>query len=148
MKKVKMLRFNLFLFGIMVLLGSCTSINKDGLPSIAKAFLNKHFDETEIISIEQDENLDYEVRLEDGVQINFERKGNWEEINVKKNQFPETILETLPQQLDYYVKTNYPGQTIRKIERKGYGYRVSLNKPNNVELTFTKQGAFIKEEDK
>ena len=148
MKKVKMWNFCLFLFGIMTFLGACTTPDTNSLPSSARAFLNKHFDGIQIKSIEQDANRDYEVRLENGVEISFERKGIWEEIKVKKNQFPESILQTLPQQMVYYIKTNYPDQFIRKIERKSYGFRVNLNKPNNVELTFTKQGAFIKEDGK
>lgn len=140
--------FCLFLFGIMTFFGACTMLNSDGLPSAAKTFLDKHFDGIEIVSIEQDENRDYEVRLENGVEINFDRKGGWEEIKVKKNLFPESILQTLPREIEHHIKTNYPDQFIRKIERKGYGFRVSLNKPNNVELTFTKQGAFIEEEAK
>jgi len=148
MKKVKLWNFCFFLFGMMVFLGACTALNTDSLPSNAKTFLNKHFDGIEIVSIEQDEDRDYEVNLENGVEIYFDRKGIWEEIKVKKNVFPESIMKTLPQQMVNYVKTNYPNQTIRKIERKGYGFRIALNKPNNVELTFTKQGAFIKEEAK
>jgi len=149
MKKIKIVSFSLFLFGMMVFFGTCTSVNTDSLPSSAKAFLNKHFEGIEIVSVEQDAmNRDYEVRLENGVEVTFERKGNWEEIKVKKNPFPESILQTLPQQMVNYVKTNYSNQTIRKIERISYGYRITTNKPNNVELTFTKQGAFVKEEAK
>ncbi len=144
-----MCRFCLFLFGMITFLSACTTPNTDNLPSSAKVFLNKHFDGVEVTSIEQDEfSRDYAVHLENGVEINFERKGNWEEIKVKKNLFPESILQTLPREMEGYIKANYSDQFIRKIERKGYGFRVSLNKPNNVELMFTKQGAFIGEEEK
>jgi len=142
MKKVKTLSFFLFLSGIIAFFGTCTSPNTDSLPSSAKIFLSKHFEGIEITSVEQDLNRDYDVRLENGIEISFDRKGNWEEIKVKKNQFPESILQTLPQQMVNYVKTSYPDQSIRKIERKSYGYRITLNKPNNIELNFTKQGAF------
>ncbi len=148
MRKVKKINFCLFLTGIMAFLFACTGTNRNELPSSAEAFLNKHFEGVDITSIEQDLNRDYDVYLENGIEVNFERKGNWTEIKAKKQQFPESISEVLPQQLVYYVKTNYPEQFIRKIEKKSYGYRVSLNKPNNVELCFTRQGAFIKEDAK
>jgi len=148
MKKIKILSLCLFLSGIMAFFCTCTGPNTDGLPSSAKAFLNKHFEGIAITSVEQDINRDYDVRLENGVEISFERKGNWTEVKAKKKLFPESILQTLPQQMVHYVKTNYPDQSIRKIERKSYGYRISLNKPNNVELNFTRQGAFIKEDAK
>jgi hypothetical protein len=127
------------------MLASCTRSNSDHLPSSARAFLNKHFEDVEILSVEQDIDNDYNVSLENGIDINFERKGIWMEITAKKKLLPEALLKILPKQLCNYIQKNYPEQSIRKVEKKAYGYRIRLNKPNNVELKFTRQGVFVGE---
>jgi hypothetical protein len=139
-------RIGLYVFLLGILFVSCTRLDSNNLPSSARSFLDKYFHDVEIMSLEQDVDNDYNVYLENGIEINFERKGNWTEIKAKKRPLPESLLEILPKQLSNYVQTNYPGQSIRKIEKKAYGYRISLNKPNNVELKFTRRGVFLSED--
>ncbi|MBR5972956.1 MAG: PepSY-like domain-containing protein [Paludibacteraceae bacterium] len=92
---------------------------------------------------------DYNIRLEENTEIEFDRKGNWFEIKISKSQrLPESVLNLLPKKLNQYIEKNYPEQYIRRIEKKSYGYRVKLNKPNNVELSFTKAGDFQRIESK
>lgn len=119
------------------------------LPSSAKAFLNKHYPDISIISIVNDVDGDYNIRLEENTEIEFDRKGNWFEIKISKSQrLPESVLNLLPKKMNQYIEKNYPEQYIRRIEKKSYGYRVKLNKPNNVELSFTKTGDFQRIESK
>lgn len=135
-----------WLVGIFTFFASCSGPNREQLPSNARTFLHKYFENVDIISIEQDVDREYSVYLENGIEISFERKGNWTEIKAKKKPLPESLFQILPQQISSFVHDNYPEQTIRKIERKTYGYRISLNKPNDVELKFTRQGVFINED--
>lgn len=119
------------------------------LPSSAKAFLNKHYPDKAIIAIVNDVDGDYDVRLEENTEIEFDRKGNWFEIKIAKSQrLPESVLDLLPKKINQYIENNYPEQFIRRIEKKSYGYRVKLNKPNNVELSFSKSGDFQRIESK
>lgn len=120
---------------------------KSSLPSGAENFLDKHFANTQISSVETDDDSDVEVTLESGIRIRFDRRGTWEEINTKKNGMSESLKKLLPNQIDIYISKNYPGRVIRKVERKKYGYEVTLNKPDAVTLKFTKGGAFITEDE-
>ena len=125
------------------------------LPSLAQNFLEKHFlraDEempTEVIAIVKDEDNEYDVTLSDKTAIHFDRRGNWTEIKgAKKKDLPASFQETLPSSLTRYIATNYEGQIIRKVEKKSFGYRVRLNKPNNVELSFNDNGMFLSKQAK
>lgn len=119
------------------------------LPSNASAFINKHYPDQIILSLVNDVDGDYNVTIEGNTEIDFDRKGNWFYIkNSKKQKFPESILQLLPNTLNKYIEKDYPEQYIRRIEKKSYGYRVKLNKPNNVELTFSKTGEFLSIESK
>lgn len=130
---------------ICAALTACTG-NGD-LPSGAESFLNKHFPDVSINSIVPDDDNDVEVTLENGIRIRFDRRGTWEEINTKKNGMSESLKKLLPSQIVSYVTKYYPERIIRKVERKKYGYEVTLNKPDAVSLKFTKGGAIIPDDD-
>lgn len=120
---------------------------KSNLPSSAESFLNKHFADSQISSVETDDDNDVEVTLENGIRVKFDRRGTWEEINTKKNGLSESLKKLLPNQTLNYIAKNYPERSIRKVERKKYGYEVTLNKPDAISLKFTKGGAFIPEDE-
>lgn len=137
-----------FLAGGLTLLTSCTNSSSEKLPSSANNFIEKHFgDSVEIASIERNADLDYEVVLSNGIALRFERQGVWEEINVKTNDLPNSVLNVLPSNVSEYVSKNYPEKSVRKIENKRYGYYVRLNKPNAIELKFSKNGNLIEDEE-
>ena len=117
------------------------------LPSVAKKFIESQFQENEIQYIVTDVDGDIEVTLDDRTDITFDRKGNWFSVKGRKKPLPENFLNTLPKTLNKYIEEKHPEQFIRKIEKKSYGYRVKLNKPNDVELSFTKSGILIDEDD-
>lgn len=114
------------------------------LPSIAKNIIEQ-FDNANIESVIVDVDGDIEVDLEDKTELEFDRKGNWISMKSKKKALPESILNQLPKAMNKYLSQQYPDQFIRKIEKKSYGYRIWLNKPNDIELCFTKSGNLISE---
>lgn len=140
-----------FIFSVLLsaALSACTGTSADGsrLPSGAESFLSKHFPETQVSGVEQDDDNDVEVSLENGIRIKFDRRGTWEEINTKKNGMSESLQKLLPSNVITYINRNYPNRSIRKVERKKYGYQVTLNKPDAVTLRFTKGGAPISLDD-
>ena len=149
MKNFMRMRFFFFSTLICAALAACTGggDTNSNLPSGAKSFLSKHFSDVEISNVENDDDNDVEVTLENGIRIRFDRRGTWEEINTKKNGMSESLKKLLPNQVINYVTKNYPERVIRKVERKKYGYEVTLNKPDPVVLKFTKGGAFIPADD-
>lgn len=131
--------------------GALISDDPEGkhLPSLASAFLKKHYPNEVPVSVVEDVDGDLKVMLENNTEISFNRKGVWTELRVyKKSQLPESVLNTLPALMVKYVEKNYEGQHIKRVEKKSYGFRIKLNKPKNVELTFTKNGDFLSEEGK
>jgi hypothetical protein len=126
--------------------GALISDDPEGkhLPSLASAFLKKHYPNEVPVSVVEDVDGDFKVMLENNTEISFNRKGVWTELRVyKKSQLPESVLKILPDQMIRYVEKNYEGQHIKRVEKKSYGFRIKLNKPKNVELTFTKNGDFL-----
>lgn len=117
--------------------------NEKRLPSATNAFIKKHYPESQIVSIVDDVDGDFEVRLDNKTELDFDRKGVWFQLDSKKKPFPNSIIEILPTEMIKYILKNYPEQFIKEVEKKSYGYRVTLNKPNNVELCFTGSGILI-----
>ena len=117
--------------------------NEKRLPSATKAFIKKHYPESQIVSIVDDVDGDFEVRLDNKTELDFDRKGVWFQLDSKKKPFPNSIIEILHTEMIKYISKNYPEQFIKEVEKKSYGYRVTLNKPNNVELCFTGSGILI-----
>ncbi len=115
------------------------------LPSLAKRFIENQFS-AEVTAINTDVDGDIEVVLEDKTEIVFDRKGNWISVKSKKKALPENFLNQLPSAMNKYMAAKHPEQFIKKIEKKGYGFQVKLNKPKELELSFTKNGILIKEE--
>lgn len=116
------------------------------LPSMAKNFIDNQFNGVEITAINSDVNGEIEALLEDKTEIEFDRKGNWISVKSKKKALPESFMKQLPTAMNKYLAEKHPDQFVRKIERKSYGYQLKLNKPNEIELSFTKSGILIKEE--
>jgi len=115
------------------------------VPSVAKNIISL-FEGAEVSTIYVDVDGDIEVELDDKTEIEFDRKGNWYTIKTKNKTLPEKFLKQIPSAMTKYVAKKYPDQFIRKIEKKSYGYRIKLNKPNEIELCFTKNGILINEE--
>lgn len=115
------------------------------LPSMAKNLIENHFG-AGITAINSDVDGDIEVLLEDKTEISFDRKGNWISVKSKKKALPESFMQQMPSAMNKYLAEKHPDQFVRKLERKSYGYHVKLNKPNDIELSFTKSGILISEE--
>ena len=119
--KIRNLFFNTLVCASLI---GCTGGDdpKSNLPSGAESFLNKHFSDVNISTVESDDDSDVEVTLENKIRIRFDRRGTWEEINTKRNGMSESLKKLLPNQINNFVSKNYPGRVIRKVERKKYGY--------------------------
>lgn len=122
-------------------------ITKDAkeLPLTARNFINQYFSKPQISYIKIDSEFlskKYEVILTDRTEIEFDRKGNWTEVDCKKNAIPSALI---PVSIKDYVNTNFPSEIITKIERNGMGLEVEL--ANDFSLKFNKQGKFVSMDD-
>lgn len=103
------------------------------LPSAAKDFINVNFPGVGVSYAFEDDDLvkpDYEVRLENGVQITFEHNGSLEKIHASSG-IPDGIV---PVQIVDYVKSNYTSVSIVEYEVGRKEYEVKLS--NGLELKF------------
>lgn len=107
------------------------------LPATAQTFINTHFKDKKVALAKKETGffeLSYDVIFTDGNKLEFDRNGNWKEVNCKYSSVPAAVV---PQQISDYVKANYAGINILSIEKDDREYEVRL--ANRVELTFTLQ---------
>jgi len=131
------------LFLIVIGFTACaddTVITANQLPKAAQAFIADHFPGCQVTYAEKDSDS-YEVKLSNGWEIDFGRKGNWKEIDCKDASVPATVLALLPPSISLYVSTNYPDVSVVEIS-KGRKYDVELS--NGLDLEFDLKGNFLR----
>lgn len=112
--------------------------NVSELPAAARTWLNKHYAGAKVKTITIDKELarteGYEVRLADGTEIDFNAKGNWKEIDAKRNAVPARFV---PKGIGQKVSKLYPGKKITKISKETRGgFDIELS--DGTELEFNK----------
>ena len=121
--------------------GNDKPISVNALPAKAQTLLNQHFNgqkvmlatiETGVIS------KSYDVVLQNGTKLEFDKKGNLTEIDCKQGIVP---VQLIPQAIKNYLKDNYEGQSVKKIEMNKKEYEVELT--NGLDLTFNKHFQLI-----
>lgn len=116
-------------------------ISYSQLPHKAQSFLTTYFPNVKI-SLARKEidvlELNYDVIFTDGSKVEFDRKGDWTEVDCVANPLPEGIV---PAAITKVAKDRYPAAKATKIERDHREYEVKLN--NRVELTFNKSMQLI-----
>lgn len=111
-------------------------IDRTQLPEKAQTFLSTYFPEAKISLVRKEIDvmeLTYDVIFTDGCKVEFDRKGNWTEVDCLTHTLPAGIV---PEAIGKVVNTHYPGAEATKIERNHREIDVKLN--NRVELTFNK----------
>ena len=132
---------------VPVILMSCSDkiIQPNQLPQNAQEFIRQYFPGIEISYVKLDAELmkkTFEVRLEDGTELDFTSKGEWDSIDCKRTAVPAAIV---PEAIASYVQSNFPTQIITKIDKEVYGYEIELS--NDLDLKFNKDGKFISVDD-
>lgn len=112
-------------------------ITQSELPAKAQQVLKSQFGSKKVALTTVENaiiNKSYGVILTTGEKLEFDRKGNWTEVDCKTSAVPSYFI---PSQIASYVKTNYPDAKVVKIEKDDGDYDVKLS--NKVELTFNKK---------
>lgn len=107
-------------------------ITYDQLPQTAQTFLKQHFGKNVPLVVTTDWD-DYTIVYESGEKVEFDKKGNWKEITCRATKVPSDIV---PQQIKTYIKKNYPGKSVVKLDRHRSVYEVKLN--NGMEIEFNR----------
>lgn len=116
-------------------------INVSQLPEKAQTFLATYFPEAKV-SLARKEfdvtELSYDVIFTNGSKVEFDRKGEWTEVDCLTQPLPAGIV---PATIEKVIKEQYPDAKATKIERDRREIDVKLS--NRVELTFNKKMQLI-----
>ena len=126
-------------------LASDKAIPTNKIPGAAHNFVKKNFINNDIIFASMDMDftkITYEVRLDDGTQIEFDSKGNWNNVDCEVKAVPANLV---PETIANFVKKHYKNVSIVKIEKKRFGFEIELS--NDLELKFDKAGNLMEIDD-
>ena len=128
-------------FNIVANAGNDKPINVNELPAKAQTLLSKHFKGQKVMLATIESGVvsrSYDVVLKNGTKLEFDKRGNLTEIDCKQGIVPSQLI---PQPIKNYLKENYRGEAVRKIELNKKEYEVELT--NGLDLTFNKHFQLI-----
>lgn len=136
-------------FALVLLLGMGTSCKADNerpidasqLPQAAQTMVNTHFKTQKVmLVVKETEGISkgYDVIFESGDKIEFDRSGNWEEIDCNTSGVPTAIL---PAAIKQFVTTKHKDAKVMKISKDRNSTEVELS--NGWELEFDKNGKLL-----
>lgn len=137
-----------FLLAIAITAISCSKDN-DGneivLPGKANTFITAKFKTAKVVKVSKvNDNLtkkEFEVILDNGIKIEFDKDGNWVEIEAVEDD-QAIPSEFVPEKILAYLAINYPGLGVNSIEIEDDGYEIELT--DGTDLDFDLQGNFVK----
>lgn len=121
--------------------GNDKPISVNALPVKAQTLLSNHFNGQKVLLATIESGVisrSYDVVLHNGTKLEFDKKGNLTEIDCKQGIVPAQLI---PQAIKNYLKDNYAGQSVKKIEISKNEYEVKLS--NGLDLTFNKHFQLI-----
>lgn len=121
--------------------GNDKPIPVNALPAKAQTLLSQHFNGQKVMLATIESGVvsrSYDVVLQNGTKLEFDKKGNLTEIDCKQATVPAKLI---PQAIRNYLKENYPAQAVKKIEMNKNEYEVEL--ANGLDLTFNKHFQLI-----
>lgn len=129
---------------VAISLSACSHENKpivwEQLPQNAQTFINTYFKNLTVSNILKDKS-EYEVYFTNGTQVEFDRHGEWTDVDCKTNPIPHGIVPII----ETYVLNHFPQNYIVEVSRDNRGYDVELN--NGLDLIFSKDFEFIRLDD-
>ena len=135
MKKIIIIALAVFTLGIITAKADNDRlIAKENLPKKAQQFIDSNFKNSKITYVKDESYFlekSYEVLFADGTKVEFNRKGEWKEIDCRRSSIPATIV---PAMILEYVNSNYQDVRILQIERDRVDYEIKLS--NQLEITF------------
>ena len=122
-----------------------TPITFNELPEAAKEFVHKHFGKEQVSHVTLDNdiiNKEYTLVFASGTKLEFNGDGDWKEVDCRYTEMPHGLV---PEQIDNYVKNNYPNSKIREIKREHGGWEVKIT--GGLELTFNRDFKLVDIDD-
>ncbi|MBR1551852.1 MAG: PepSY-like domain-containing protein [Muribaculaceae bacterium] len=121
------------------------TVSPAALPAPITDFLKKHFPQATVSYVETDNEfggVEYDVTLSDGTEVDFDPANQWDNVDCHMRPVPAALV---PAAIANYVKANFQGQMITKINKKPTGFEIDLS--NGMELNFNQSGQFLGMDD-
>lgn len=114
-------------------------IAPDQLPEKSRLFVQQYYPACHMVTITKDHD-EYEVTLSDGTRIDFDKSGEWNDVDAPLGMTVATGF--YPAAIDTYVSDNLGSASgINEISKVRQGYDVELI--DGADLLFDYQGAYI-----
>ena len=116
------------------------------LPKQAQSFIKTYASKLSVAYVKLEDELfskkSYEVKMKDGSEFEFDKNGEWKEIDMKRKSIPFALI---PQAIKDYVSKSFPKNEVVKISRSSSKYEVELS--NGLDLVFNSKGKFLRIDD-
>lgn len=120
-------------------------ISMSELPQPARQLLRTYFPEARVLQCVHSRTWDeYGVKVSGGYDLEFDRKGRWEEIDSHDTPLDSSLVKLLPAPVAEYLEQHYPGAKVESMEQRKNVYKITLVRPET-HLYFSKTGEFVKE---
>lgn len=120
-------------------------ITPEELPQAARVFIDLHFAAAQMLlaSVDKDfTDTHYDVVLADGISLEFDRKGEWTDVDCGRGRVPEAIV---PEAIRTQLAAHYSTHFVREISRNRRGYELSLS--NGLELKYDNSFRLVEVDD-
>jgi hypothetical protein len=110
-------------------------IRFEQLPAKSQQIIKKYYPDQSISLVKRERDLldrSYEVIFTNGDKIEFDRNGEWKEIESRFSELPKDVV---PKQIREYVEKHYPKVKINKIEKDSWNC-LEIELANDMDLKF------------
>ncbi|MEI0476363.1 PepSY-like domain-containing protein [Brachyspira pulli] len=137
MKKLSILFVSLMVLSVSSLFADDWVVPVSQLPANARSFIQKVFPDAQIFKVERD-GRKFDVKLSNGVSIDFLSNGEWENIDSEYTPIPESAF---PPAVIKALKASYPQAAIIDAEKEWGNYKIKLN--NMMEVMVSGNGQIM-----
>ena len=120
-------------------------ITFEELPIKAQEFVTTYFSTQSIRFVRMEIEVtktEYTVRFENGMEIEFNSTGDWEEVESHSECLPSGFLNEM---ILNFLNKNHPNFCLNEIARDRHKIEVEL--ANGLEIVFNKNGEFLRYDD-
>jgi len=133
-------------FCALISVGMFAQANTSNLPNNAQEFINQHFSAVSVEKVDENSNWQiweddkYEVRLSNGIELDFDENGNLMEIDSQNNE--AIPMSALPSKVRSYLEANHANAKVVGWEKQDNEQEIEL--ADGTEVEFDAQGNFRK----
>ena len=146
MKKTFILLFTLFIGSLNLMAEDIHRIIAfEELPVKAQEFITSYFSAQSIRFVRMEIDVtktEYTVRFDNGMEIEFNGNGDWEEVESHAECLPSGFL---PQSILDYMSQRHPNACLHEISRGRHKFEIELD--SGLEIIFNKNGEFLRYDD-